>query len=115
MPTKEDWTAELKALTARLERETSSANAGPDLSIALQVAFLAVRHFAETHPRPTQVNQSQAAEMLGISYPTVRKLVRSGILPLNDCGLIPIESIDRARTEKKAAWKYLMPSDCNNP
>ena len=69
----------------------------------LSIAVKAVQIYAETHPRPTQVNQSQAAEMLSISYPTVRKLVRSGILPLNDCGLIPIESIDRARAERKAA------------
>lgn len=69
----------------------------------LQIAIKAVQMYAEMHPRPTQVNQSQAAEMLGISYPTVRKLVRSGILPLNRCGLIPIEAIDRARAEQKAA------------
>ena len=69
----------------------------------LQIAIKAVQMYAEMHPRPTQVNQSQAAEMLGISYPTVRKLVRSGILPLNSCGLIPIEAIDRARAEQRAA------------
>lgn len=69
----------------------------------LQIAIKAVQLYAEMHPRPTQVNQCQAAEMLGISYPTVRKLVRSGILPLNDCGLIPIEAIDRARAGQKAA------------
>ena len=69
----------------------------------LEVALKAVRIYAETHPRPTHVNQGQAAEMLCLSYPTVRKLVRNGTLPLNDCGLIPIEAIDRARASRKAA------------
>ncbi|MDE1545954.1 helix-turn-helix domain-containing protein [Dechloromonas agitata] len=69
----------------------------------LSIAVKAVQIYAETHPRPTQVNQSQAAEMLGLSYPTVRKLIHSGVLPLNYCGLIPIEAIDRARAERKAA------------
>jgi len=69
----------------------------------LDIAIKAVRAYAEMHPRPTQVNQTQAAQMLGISHPIVRKLVRSGVLPLNDCGQIPIEAIDRARASRKAA------------
>ncbi|MDR2366001.1 MAG: helix-turn-helix domain-containing protein [Zoogloeaceae bacterium] len=47
-------------------------------------------------PRPAHVTQKQAAEMLGISQPTVSKLVKSGALKLNKCGLIPIAEIDRA-------------------
>ncbi len=69
----------------------------------LDIAIKAVRAYAEMHPRPTQVNQTQAAQMLGISHPIVRKLVPSGVLPLNDCGKIPIEAIDRARASRKAA------------
>lgn len=44
----------------------------------LDIAIKAVRAYAEMHPMPTQVNQTQAAQMLGISHPIVRKLVRSG-------------------------------------
>ena len=54
-------------------------------------------------PNPTQVSQTQAADMLKKSHPIVRKLVRSGVLPLNDCGQIPIEAIYRARASRKAA------------
>jgi excisionase family DNA binding protein len=61
----------------------------------LQIAHAAVRLYAETHPRPVQVTQSQAAEMLGMSRPTVSKLVKSGVLKLNRCGLIPVAEIDR--------------------
>ena len=35
------------------------------------------------HPRPLHVNQRQAAEMLGVSKPTVGKLVKTGALKLN--------------------------------
>lgn len=56
----------------------------------------AVRMALESHPRPVQVNQSQAAEMLGVSRPTVQALIRAGTLRLNSCGLIPIGEIDRA-------------------
>ena len=56
----------------------------------------AVRLYAESHPRPTQVNQLQAAEMLGLSRVTIGKMVRHGKLRLNKCNMIPIEQIDRA-------------------
>ena len=69
----------------------------------VEIVAKALRVNSEMHPRPTQVNQTQAAQMLGISHPIVRKLVRSGVLPLNDCGQIPIEAIDRARASRKAA------------
>ena len=69
---------------------------------ALAIATQAVRLYAESHPRPTQVNQSQAAEMLRLSRPTIRALLRRGSLKLNACGLIPIEAIDRIRAEPKA-------------
>ncbi|MDR1648306.1 MAG: helix-turn-helix domain-containing protein [Zoogloeaceae bacterium] len=48
------------------------------------------------HPRPAHVNQKQAAEMLGVSPPTLAKLIKSGALKFNKCGLIPVTEIDRA-------------------
>lgn len=72
-----------------------------DEAAALRIAFEAVRLYAETHPRPTHVTQLQAAEMLGLSRDTVRKLIRHGTLALNDCGLIPIEQVDRARATRQ--------------
>ena len=62
---------------------------------ALDIALKAVRLYAETHPRPSQVTQLQAAEMLGLSRHTVAKLIRAGELKLNRCGLISISEIDR--------------------
>lgn len=60
----------------------------------LHVAVQAVRLYAESHPRPPHVTQRQAALMLGLSAPTVSKLVRAGKLRLNGAGLIPIGQID---------------------
>ena len=65
-----------------------------DEADALRIAKHAVRLYAETHPRPTQVNQIQAAEMLGLSRVTIGKMVRTGKLRLNGCGMIPITQID---------------------
>ena len=63
----------------------------------LRVAFLAVRLYAETHPRPAQVTQQQAAEMLGMTRRTVHNYIRTGRLKLNSCGHLPIEAIDAIR------------------
>ena len=62
----------------------------------IQLAIKAVQVFAELHPRPSHVTQKQAAEMMGLSVPTVRKMVASGALKLNKCGLIPINQVDMA-------------------
>lgn len=62
----------------------------------LQLAAKAVQMALESHPRPLHVTQKQAAEILGLSVPTVRKMVASGALKLNKCGLIPISQIDLA-------------------
>lgn len=64
----------------------------------LQTAFLAVRMYAETHPRPSHVTQAQAAEMIGKSVATVRKLLHAGIIKYDKTGQIPITEIDRALT-----------------
>lgn len=61
----------------------------------LDIAVQAVRIYAESRPRPSQVTQSQAAEMLGLSRPTVGKMVRSGKIRLNACGMVPIGEVDR--------------------
>lgn len=60
----------------------------------LAIATRAVPLYAETHPRPPQVTQTQAAEMLGTSRPTLSRMVKAGTLRLNKCGLIPITEID---------------------
>jgi hypothetical protein len=62
----------------------------------IEIAVKAVRLYAETHPRPPHVTQKQAAVMLGMSAPTIAKMVRAGTFKLNACGLIPIEQIDAA-------------------
>ena len=68
----------------------------------LTVATLAVQRYAESHPRPTQVTQLQAADMLGISRATVNRMVRAGDLKLNKFGMIPIAEIDRALAPRAA-------------
>jgi plasmid maintenance system antidote protein VapI len=62
----------------------------------LDIAIKAVEIYASTHPRPAHVTQRQAAQMLSVSEPTVRKLIRAGKIRLNQCGLVPITEIDRA-------------------
>lgn len=69
----------------------------------LHIAVQAVRLYAESHPRPLHVTQRQAAQMLGLSAPTVSKLVRSGKLRLNGAGLIPISQIDELLADNKRA------------
>lgn len=67
-------------------------------AIADRAAMRAVQLYAETHPRPTQVSQAQAAEMLGVHPKTVRNYIIAGKLKLNGCGQIPIEAIDKLRS-----------------
>jgi DNA-directed RNA polymerase specialized sigma24 family protein len=62
-----------------------------------RAAFRAVQLYAETHPRPTQVTQTQAAEILGVSTRTVRNYIRAGRMKLNKCGMVPIEVVDALR------------------
>ena len=63
-------------------------------------AKMAVRMYAETHPRPVHVTQKQGAEMLRISTPTMSRLVKAGVIKLDRCGLVPISEIDKALTTK---------------
>lgn len=52
--------------------------------------------------RPQHVTKTEASKLLGVSIPTVTKMVKFGTLALNDCGRIPIEQIDRV-LESRAA------------
>jgi hypothetical protein len=61
----------------------------------IQIALRAVQLYAERHPRPPHVTMIQAGEMLGLSRHTISKMVKTGHLKLNRCGLIPIEQVDR--------------------
>jgi DNA-binding transcriptional regulator LsrR (DeoR family) len=65
------------------------------ISETLEIAAQAVRMYAESHPRPTQVTQQQAAEMLSISRHTVSRLIKAGHLKLNQCGMISVADVDR--------------------
>lgn len=69
----------------------------------IEIAARAVQLYAETHPRPAQVTQSQAAEMIGVSRPTLSRMVKAGTLRLNRCGQIPISEIDRVLDSGRAA------------
>lgn len=66
----------------------------------IEAATIAVRMYADSHPRPPQVTQEQAAQMIGKSHVTVRKLIRAGVIRLNACGAIPITEIDRILAAK---------------
>lgn len=63
---------------------------------ALEIAKAAVQLYAESHPRPIQVTQAQAASMLNVSRATVCRMVAAGVFKLNRCGQIPIDQIDSA-------------------
>ena len=66
----------------------------------LRVAVQAVRLYAESHPRPTQVTQAHVAEILGVSTRTVRNYISAGKLRLNKCGRVPIEAVDALRAPR---------------
>lgn len=78
-----------------LERSSVGVLEGGGLN-AEAIALRAVQLYAESHPRPSHVNQEQAAEILGVSSATVSRLVRSGTLKLNKLGKIPMSQIDKA-------------------
>lgn len=62
-----------------------------------RIALRAIQLYAERRPRPTQVTQAQAAEMLNVSRRTIYNYIRSGRLKLNRCGQLPIEAVDAMR------------------
>jgi Mn-dependent DtxR family transcriptional regulator len=69
----------------------------------LEIALKAVQIYAEQHPRPHHVTKTQAAEMLGVSMPTMAKLIESGVVTMNRLGKIPIAEIDRALLPRRAS------------
>lgn len=62
-----------------------------------KVAIAAAEEVLARRPVPTAVTLKQAAELLGISPNTARKLK----LPRNSSGLIPYESVLAARDASK--------------
>jgi len=70
--------------------------------IEIEIAIKAVQLYAEQHPRPSSVTQVQAAEMIGISRETVRKMIRQGRIKMNEVGMIPVCEIDRVLAPKAA-------------
>lgn len=64
------------------------------MSDETKAALKALELYSARHPRPSQVNQKQAAEMLHVSPRTVHNMLKAGTLKLNRCGMIPIEQID---------------------
>ncbi|WP_334032944.1 DNA-binding protein [Burkholderia gladioli] len=67
------------------------------LQLIERAVAIALERQAARSPRPSQVTITQAAEMLGISRWTASKMVKSGDLKLNRCGMIPIELVDKVR------------------
>lgn len=55
------------------------------------------------HPQPAQVTQKQAAQMLGLSEPTIRKMILDNKIQLNDVGQVPISEINRLTIPKRVA------------
>lgn len=82
-------------ISAAAERNTPMTN-------PVEIALTAIQLYAEMHPRPPHVTQAQAAVMLRRSEPTVRKMIRAGLIKLNGAGLIPISEIDRVISAKAA-------------
>lgn len=78
-------------IALRIAKQDSRLDAQKD---ALHIAVQAVRLYAESHPRPPSLSMKQAAEMLGKSPPTIKKMIDSGLLKLNKLGQIPIAQID---------------------
>lgn len=68
----------------------------------IETILKAIQLYDEMHPRPSSVNQLQACELLGKSHPTVRKMIRTGVIKLNECGDIPISEIDRVLAPRVA-------------
>ncbi|WP_082745310.1 DNA-binding protein [Burkholderia savannae] len=64
-------------------------------SDALRIAIKAVEIYSARHPRPPHVTITQAAEMLGVSRPTARRILTDARVGRNHAGMVPIEEIDR--------------------
>ncbi len=71
----------------------------------LEIAIKAVQIFSETHPKPSQGTQTQAAEMLGISRQTVSRMIRTSSFSLNKCGMVSILEIDLILCARNISYK----------
>lgn len=67
------------------------------MSVIKEAARLGAEEALRNLPkdRPEQVNYTDAGKILGMSRQTVAKMVKSGSIRLNACGLIPIAEIDK--------------------
>jgi len=70
--------------------------------IAEMAARRAIEMMAVMKPRPSSVNKTQAAEMLNISIPTLRRLLEIGAIRLNKAGMISTVDIDAFLADKAA-------------
>lgn len=82
-----------------MSRQQNSSNdfvMAPLFSEAMleQIVRKVVQEYSTKYPRPPCINQSQAAQMLGVSRPTIRKMLTDGRLSENTLGYIPISQID---------------------
>lgn len=50
-----------------------------DPDAVVRIATKAVQLYAESHPRPSQVTQEQAAEMAGVSRATIVRMIKAGL------------------------------------
>jgi len=64
---------------------------------ARRVAIAAVEEVLARRPMPSCVTLSQAAEMLEVSRPTARRMLRAAGVMANDGGKYRIEDVWRAR------------------
>jgi len=67
-----------------------------DEAAVMRVVVKAIELYVARHPRPSQVTQEQAAEMVGVSRATINRMIKAGVLTLNKFGKVPVEEIDKA-------------------
>lgn len=68
---------------------------------AIRGADLAIRRAPKD--RPSQYRKIDAAKELGVSRPTLDRMIAAGSVRLNECGRIPAAEIDRVIAGREAA------------
>ena len=68
---------------------------------AIRGADLAIRRAPKD--RPAQYRKIDAAKELGVSRPTLDRMIAAGSIRLNECGRIPASEIDRVIAGREAA------------
>lgn len=71
------------------------------MEAALRAAEIALRRAPKD--RPQQYRKVDAAKELGVSRPTLDRMIAAGNLRLNECGRIPAEEIDRVIAGRESA------------